>query len=358
MIKLLVVDDSALIRKVLNDAVKSDKDINVVGLAKDGIECLNMIETLKPDVITLDVEMPRLDGIGVLKELNRRNIQIPVVMISTLTIEGGEKTLEALELGAVDFLPKPENFFSMGQEAQKREIISKIKTAYKARTYVRRSPYNKPIITEKKLTKPIQVADTKLRATGGKFKNLILIGSSTGGPKALQSVIPKFNRDINASIVVVQHMPPKFTKSLADRLNGISQVSVKEAEEGDILCKGCAYIAPGDFHLNVKKESDKLVVRLNKEEPWLGLRPTVDQMFESVVDLTGYNKVAVILTGMGSDGTKGLKTLKPKGCKVIVQDEATSVVYGMPKAVVQANLQDDIVPLEEVVSKVSKYLEV
>lgn len=358
MIKLLVVDDSALIRKVLNDAVKSDKDINVVGLAKDGIECLNMIETLKPDVITLDIEMPRLNGIEVLKELNRRRIQIPVVMISTLTIEGGEKTLEALELGAVDFLPKPENFFSMGQEAQKREIISKIKTAYKARSFIKSYSYNKPTVNEKTLTKPAQVVDNKRRPVGGKFKNLILVGSSTGGPKALQSVIPKFNRDINASIVVVQHMPPKFTKSLADRLNGISQVNVKEAEEGDILCRGCAYIAPGDFHINLKKESDKLVVRLNKEEPWLGLRPTVDKMFESAVNLNDYNKIAVVLTGMGSDGTKGLKALKPSGCKVIVQDEQSSVVYGMPKAVVQANLQDDIVPLEEVVSRVSKYLEV
>lgn len=355
MIKLLICDDSVLIRRILKDIAAQDPEIEVVGEAKNGIECLEMIEKLKPDVVTMDIEMPRMNGMEALKKLNKKKDPTPVVMISTLTTEGASKTMEALELGAVDFLPKPENFFAMSQDAQKKEIIEKIKCAAKVRKKPqsifdsgRRSIFAKKAPAKTDINKRKEI----------KFNNLVLIGSSTGGPRALQSVIPKFDANVDCAIVIVQHMPAKFTKSLADRLNQQSILDVKEAEEGDIIYKGIVYIAPGDYHLKLKKERDKLVVKLDQGEKWMNLRPTVDNMFESAASITGYNKIAVLMTGMGTDGTKGLRTLKAQGCKSIVQNEATSVVYGMPKSAVEANLVDEVVPLEEMANVIAKYMEV
>lgn len=359
MIKLLIVDDSSLMRKILGDAVSSDPDIKVVGYGKNGLECVFLAEELKPDVITLDIEMPKLDGIGVLKEFQKKNINIPVIMVSSLTTEGASHTLEALELGAFDFFPKPTNFFSLSQETQKREIIEKIYVASKAKK--RMFSFSKvkktSIQVEKPLNKPNIDSDIMKGKVNTKFKNLILIGSSTGGPKALQAILPKFSKNLDAAVVIVQHMPAKFTKSLAERLNMLSNIRVKEAEDGECLNRGQAYIAPGDFHLKLREKDGKLYVELDQDEKWLGLRPTVDKLFESSIKVQHFNKVAVILTGMGSDGSKFLQKMK-QSTKIIAQDEATSIVFGMPKAAIETNCVNEVVALENICESISNLLEV
>ncbi|HEY8361841.1 MAG TPA: chemotaxis response regulator protein-glutamate methylesterase [Tissierellaceae bacterium] len=342
MIKVLVVDDSVLIRKILTDILESDDEIKVIDTARNGKEALEKIELLKPDLVTLDIEMPIMDGITTLKQIVSK-YRIPVIMVSSLTYEGAELTLEALDIGAVDFLPKPTNIFSIKQEDIKHQIVEKVKVAAKSKFYA-----IKPVAEVKKQYDIIK----KKKLLNTKFDNIVAIGTSTGGPRALQMLIPQFPADINASIVIVQHMPAKFTKSLADRLDSISSVKVKEAEEGEILQRGHAYIAPGDYHLKILKEKDNLVVRLDKEPEVLGLRPTVDKMMDSIAKIDGYNKIGVILTGMGSDGKKGIRSIKESGGFTIAQDEATSVVFGMPKAAISTNCIDIVLPIDKIGEKI------
>ncbi len=359
MIRLLIVDDSSLIRKLLGDVVEKDSEIEVVGYGKNGLECLSLVEELKPDVITLDIEMPKLDGLGVLKEFQKRNINTPVIMVSSLTTDGAAHTVEALALGAFDFFPKPTNFFSLSQETQKREIIEKIRAASKIKKGIfSPSKVKKNFLEEKKsLNKAFIKSDIMKGTSNAKFKNIILIGSSTGGPKALQAILPKIPRDINAAIVIVQHMPAKFTKSLAERLEMLSNIRVKEAEDGECLYRGQAYIAPGDYHLKLKEKDGKLFVDLDQDEKWLGLRPTVDKLFESSIGIRNYNKIAVILTGMGSDGSKFLEKMRAS-TKIIAQDEATSIVFGMPKAAIETKCVNEVVALESIYENISNFLEV
>ncbi|MBU5314248.1 chemotaxis response regulator protein-glutamate methylesterase [Tissierella carlieri] len=340
MIKVLIVDDSALIRKILTDILSSDTEISVVGTARNGQEALDKIEILKPDIVTLDIEMPLMDGLTTLRHIVSK-YKLPVIMISSLTSEGAELTLKALDEGAVDFLPKPTNIFSLSQADIKREIVEKIKAGAKSKFYIKETV---------KKTNTVKV--DRLNITYAGFQNIIAIGTSTGGPRALQSLISELPSDINASILIVQHMPPKFTKSLADRLNSISNIKIKEAEDGDVLSRGCGYIAPGDYHMTVVKESNDLVIRLNQDPQVMGLRPTVDKMMESVAKISGYSKIGVILTGMGSDGTNGIIKMRQSGSYTIAQDEATSVVYGMPKSAIATNCIDIILPLDKIANKI------
>ncbi|NLV88045.1 MAG: chemotaxis response regulator protein-glutamate methylesterase [Tissierellia bacterium] len=342
MIRVLVVDDSILIRKILTDILESDQEIKVIDTAKNGKEALEKIDSLKPDLVTLDIEMPIMDGLTTLNHIVSKH-KIPVIMISSLTSEGAELTLKALDSGAVDFLPKPTNVFSLKQEDIRNQIVEKVKVAVKAK-FDTIEPINKVKKHRTSIQKKIDIEEN--------FSNIITIGTSTGGPRALQALIPQLPADIDASIVIVQHMPPKFTKSLADRLNSISNIKVKEAEEGDILLRGHAYIAPGDYHLRVVKEGNKLVVRLDQEPKVLGLRPTVDKMMDSVAKIEGFNKIGVILTGMGSDGKKGIKRIKESGGFTIAQDEMTSVVFGMPKAAISTNCIDIVLPIEKIGDKI------
>jgi two-component system chemotaxis response regulator CheB len=344
MIKVLIVDDSALMRKILADILNSDDDISVIGTAKNGKEALEKIELLKPDLVTMDIEMPLMDGITTLKHIVS-NFKLPVIMISSLTSQGAELTLKALDEGAIDFLPKPTNIFSLSQSDIKSEIINKVKAGSKSKLCNR-----EPI----KIPDKIDTSIEEWKVTQKYFSNIIAIGTSTGGPRALQSLLPEFPSDINASIVVVQHMPPKFTKSLADRLNLTSNIKIKEAEEGDILYRGYAYIAPGDFHMEIVKEGKNLVVRLNKEPQVMGLRPTVDILMESISKINGFSKIGIILTGMGSDGTKGIVKMKESNSYTIAQDEASSVVFGMPKAAITTNLIDEILPLNKIAGIIMK----
>ena len=348
MIKVLIVDDSALIRKMLTDILKLDNEISVVGTAKNGKEALEKIETLKPDIVTLDIEMPLMDGLTTLKHIISRH-DLPVIMISSLTVEGAELTLKALDEGAVDFLSKPTNIFGLSQDEIKSEIIEKIKAGAKSKIYIRQPAKTKNIL------KP---SFEKQALENKRFENIIAIGTSTGGPRALQSLLPEIPKDINASIIIVQHMPPKFTKSLAERLNSISNIKIKEAEEGDILLRGHGYIAPGDYHMEVVKVADNLVIKLNQEPKVMGLRPTVDKMMESVSRIKGYSKIGVILTGMGSDGTKGIIEMKKNNSYTIAQDESTSVVFGMPKSAIATKSIDKVLPLELIGKEIINKLEV
>lgn len=347
MIKVMVVDDSALIRRILTDILNQDKDLSVVGTARNGKEALEKIETLKPDIITLDIEMPIMDGITTLDHIVSK-YKIPVIMISTLSQEGAELTLKALDKGAVDFLPKPNNIFKLSEEEISREITNKIKAGAKSKIN-----YSKPVL------KPINFnrRESNLEKSED-FKTVIAIGTSTGGPRALQSLLSELPKDINASIVIAQHMPPKFTKSLADRLNSISQINVKEAEEGEVLERGWAYIAPGDYHMTIEDKEKHLLVSLNKNPKVMGLRPTVDNLMLSVSKLKNYSKVGVVLTGMGSDGAKGIEAIKKSSGYTIAQDEISSVVYGMPRAAMSTGLVDIELSLDEIANTIINKVEV
>ncbi len=343
MIKVMIVDDSALIRKLLSDILSLDKSIEVVGIARNGRDALDKIERFKPDVITLDVEMPIMDGLTALKKIVAKH-KIPVIMISTLTQKGADLTLKALEEGAVDFLHKPTDIFTLNQSKIREDIIGKVKAAAKA-SVKDVEPYRP--------TKKIKNKRTFNINRQKSFNTILAIGTSTGGPRALQTILPEIPADIDAAIVIVQHMPPKFTKSLANRLNDTCDINVKEAEEGDILEKGWVYIAPGDYHMRVLRENANLVIRLNQEPQVMGLRPTVDILMESVAKINNYSKVGIILTGMGSDGARGIIEMKKAKAFTISQDEETSVVYGMPKAAIETDCIDEVLPLNRIANKIN-----
>ncbi len=355
LIKVLVVDDSALMRKVLSDIINSDPTMIVIATARDGQDALQKIDHLKPDVVTLDIEMPVMDGMQTLAKIMTNN-PIPVIMLSSLTQSGAEHTIRALNLGAIDFIPKPSGQISLDIDKMSDDILKKIKIAAGTKK-------NLPNINTISDFNPISSAINKEKFIDPKrqLKKLVLIGTSTGGPKALHQVLPNIPANINAGILVVQHMPPGFTKSLAERLNSLSQIKVKEAENGEEVLTGCAYIAPGDFHLNVlaKREFQKkeLHIKLTQEPPQGGHRPSVNQMLQSVAGQFWSDIVCVIMTGMGQDGTAGLKHIKDKGAKVIAEHQSTCVVYGMPKVAIESGLVDKVVPLSNISEEVIKMLQ-
>lgn len=335
MIRVLIVDDSPFFRKILKDILEKDEDIAVVGEAKNGKEVLGQIALLRPDLVTLDIEMPVMDGIAALRQIIE-NYNIPVVMLSGFSDES-ELTLKALEIGAVDFIQKPKNIFSLQEQKIKSQITEKIKVVAKSNLKTNKYIANKRDIVSKD--------SNTLKTNDSNFKYLITIGTSTGGPRALQEVIPMIPKDINGCILVVQHMPPNFTKSLADRLNRISEINVKEGEDGDILKRGWCYIAPGDYHMRIAKKDDNYIVKLDKGPAVKGLRPSVDILMESVALVSDLEKIGVIMTGMGSDGAKGIVQIKKTNGYIICQDEESSTVFGMPKAAINTNCVDIVVPL-------------
>lgn len=345
-IKVLVVDDSAFMRKVIGDIIESDPAMTVIDKARDGQEALNKIKKLNPDVVTMDVEMPGLDGLSALENIMKEH-PVPVVMLSSLTKNGAEQTVKALQLGAVDFIPKTSGQISLDIDTIKEEIIRKVKVAAGTRNNLTNFDNIKQIRPRVKAINNFEV-----KPEGRGLNKLIVIGTSTGGPKALHQVLPGFPANIDAAILIVQHMPSGFTKSLADRLNSLSQISVKEAEHGEKIVPGCAYIAPGDYHLNVlarNNSNDKeLLVQLNKNPLRGGHRPAVDEMFESVSKQFWAKIYGVIMTGMGRDGTDGVKYIKEKGATVIAEHQSSCIVYGMPKSVVDSGLADKIVPLNNI----------
>lgn len=367
--KLLIVDDSAFMRKLIGDFFADHPTIEVVDTARNGKDAVMKVMKLKPDVVTLDIEMPIMDGITALKEI-MATCPVPVVMLSSKTQEGTKSTLSAMENGAVDFIAKPSGTISLDLHKIKSVIIEKVEEASKvsvnklqrqtkpiaqeleeSRTRLPKPPLTRPQVT----TQPRPQPRTTLKSTG---KKIVLIGTSTGGPRALQSVITKLPKDIAAPILIVQHMPAGFTKSLAERLNQLSAITVKEAEQGDILQNGTAYVAPGGYHLRLKKVGTSFSVVLDRNEPpRSGHRPSVDVMYEDLSRFKEFDKVAVIMTGMGSDGSKGLQSLKRNGNTVAIAESAeTCIVYGMPKAAVETQLVDEVVDVDDIAETIMKYV--
>jgi len=348
-IKALIVDDSAFMRKSISIMLGADKDIEIIGTAKDGLEGLELAKRLKPDIITLDIEMPRMDGLTALERI-MKECPTSVIMVSSLTTEGADATLKALELGAVDFIPKEMSYVSVNIATIKEELIKKVKTIVREKSFKSRISRLRTISTkispgQETTLKPVS---KKLNLPRNNY-SAIGLGISTGGPLSLQKVIPVLKNNLTIPMFIVQHMPPKFTKSLADRLNTMSSISVKEAEHGEEVKPGLVYIAPGGFHMTfVKNTFGKITIRISEEPSDTLHRPAVDIMLSSLIDIYGKNTLGIIMTGMGHDGLEGIKKLKSLGGYALAQDADTSVVYGMPKAIVDASLADVIAPLEKI----------
>lgn len=337
IIRVLVVDDSPFMRILIRDMLETDRNIKVVAVAKNGKDALQKINNTQPDIITLDVEMPIMDGLECLQHIIKHN-PLPVIMLSSFTKEGAEITLKALELGALDFVTKPGNFFRKDTFDFKTELINKVKLLAGKRV-------GRPHQPETQSFKNINMGSKKL-------STVVAIGTSTGGPKALKEILTQIPEDIPAAFVIVQHMPPGFTRSLAERMNSLSKIKVKEGEEGDELKKGIAFIAPGGYHITVENAGDRYVLHLNKGPLRNGHRPSVDVMMESFENIKDKKLIGIILTGMGSDGAEGIRTIKQQKGVVIAQSEETCVVYGMPKAAVETGLVDWVLPLEDISKKI------
>lgn len=328
-LKVLIVDDSAFMRRILSDILKKDSRLEVVGTARNGKDCLTKIPTLRPDVITLDIEMPVMDGLEALSCIMERHA-LPVVMVSSLTKEGAESTVKAISLGAVDFIQKPSGSISLDMETLDKDVIRKVVVAGSAKV-------GKVKEYDPGCTFPVPV-DVKPKG------NLVAIGTSTGGPRALQSVLTTLPSDLSAPIVVVQHMPKGFTKSLAERLDRMSEITVKEGEHLEKLQNGVAYIAPGGRHMQVIQTNQDLFLHMDDSQPQNGHRPSVNRLYHSISKISGISTTSVILTGMGADGLEGVIGLKEKDSSMIsiVESEKSCVIYGMPKAIVNSGLADEV----------------
>ena len=361
--KILIIDDSALMRRVLSDIIKSDIRFTVGDVASNGLEGFDLItrDGADYDAVILDINMPKMNGIEFLETLEKHHIRTKVIVVSTIAKEVAKETIQALELGAFDFVTKPESFYEVKSNQFKEKILRCLCLAMKlengivtSETATTKSELQLGIDRSgSKSAEPIRkvIAPRTTTAKSSDASNkIIALACSTGGPKALQSVVPLLPKNMDCSLLIVQHMPAGFTKSLAQRLNEMSQITVKEAEDGEILQKGCAYIAMGGKHLQVVKGKDgKSRVALTDEPARMGLKPCADIMYESLVT-SDYDLITcVVLTGMGADGTRGIKLLKEKkDVYVIAQDEETSTVYGMPKMVAVAGVVDEVQPLPKI----------
>jgi two-component system chemotaxis response regulator CheB len=346
-IRVLVVDDSALVRRMLTEMLEQDPGIEVVGTAQDPFMARDKIKQLNPDVLTLDVEMPRMDGVTFLRNLMRLR-PMPVVMVSTLTQKGSEITLDALELGAVDFIAKPTVDIAHAFGDYAEEIIAKVKVA--SRAHVR----------ELRTVSERQSADAVLPPIKSKHfrttDQLIALGASTGGTEAIREVLEVMPAD-SPAIVISQHIPEAFSRPFAQRMNHCSQMTVTEASDGEQIVSGHVYIAPGDRHLMVIRDGARFRCKLSDGPPVNRHRPSVDVMFRSVAQNIGPNAIGVILTGMGNDGARGMQEMKEAGAHTIAQDEKTSVVWGMPGEAVGLGCVDDVAPLCEVAKRIHDALE-
>jgi two-component system, chemotaxis family, protein-glutamate methylesterase/glutaminase len=346
-IKVLIVDDSALIRSVMSEIIGSQADMQVVGVAPDPLVARELIKQTNPDVLTLDVEMPKMDGLDFLEKLMRLR-PMPVVMVSSLTERGSEITLRALELGAVDFVTKPKMSIQSGMLEYAELITDKIRAASKARV--------------KALSRPTSTADKEGDGTLPAIRNplissekLIIIGASTGGTEAIKEFLIQMPSDC-PGILITQHMPEGFTRSFARRLDGLCKISVNEAAGGERILPGHAYIAPGHSHLLLARSGANYVTQLDQGPPVNRHRPAVDVLFRSAAVCAGKNAVGVILTGMGKDGAQGMLEMKNAGAYNFAQDEATCVVFGMPREAIAVGATNEVGPLRELPSKVLTYL--
>ncbi len=356
MIKVLVIDDSALVRQLLTEILGSDKDIEVVGTASDPFMAREKIKKLNPDVLTLDVEMPKMDGISFLRNLMRLR-PMPVVMVSTLTEAGAEITLDALELGAVDFITKPKIDFSNSIESYSDELIEKVKIAANAKV----SPNAAKLAARKPDTGTVSKknsADAVLQLSTKKSNykltdTIIAIGASTGGTEAIKDVLIDMPAN-SPGIVITQHIPENFSRSFAQRVDKLSRMKVHEASEGQQVLPGHAYIAPGNKHLLIERSGARYICRLSDGPLVNRHKPSVNVLFRSVANQVGQNAIGVILTGMGDDGADGLLEIKNAGAMTIAQDEKTSVVWGMPGEAVKRGAADEVLSLNQIASRLVK----
>ncbi len=341
-VRVLIVDDSGFFRRRLTEILSADRHIEVVGSAADGREAIEQVRRLKPDVVTMDIEMPVMDGITAVRRI-MESTPTPVLIFSSLATEGAKATFDALDAGAVDFLPKRIEDISNDRETAKRQLCARVrligarglghKQVLPARMAARRAVQQQP-----KVAAPVR---------RGKYK-LLAIGTSTGGPVALQQVLTRLPATFPLPIVLIQHMPATFTPAFAERLNKLSAINVKEAVDGDLLRVGTALLAPGGKQLVLESRGAQAVVRIRESEPGQTYRPSVDTTFASAAQLFGADVLALVLTGMGADGREGARRLKQQGATVWAQDEASSVIYGMPAAIAEAGLADRILALDDV----------
>lgn len=364
--KILIVDDSALMRRVISDIIKSQNEYEVADIARDGLEGFEKITAnpLRYDAIVMDINMPKMNGLEVLENLQKYHVKHTTIVVSTVAIEGARETIRALELGAFDFVTKPTSYAEVSGADFRDRLLEMLKLAVglndtkpEQETQTAKAA---PPIQEKRSDRPPAVHTEPARrvhtepAPKGHGDKLIALACSTGGPKSLQSVIPYLPEDLDAPMVMVQHMPKGFTLSLAQRLDELSKIKVSEAVDGEILEKGHVYIAPGGQHMEiVRTQGNAHRIRLTDDPPIDALRPCANVMYNSLTD-SGYSEiVCVVLTGMGADGTKGITGLaSKKKVHVIAQDKDTSVVYGMPKAIAEAGLTDEVKPLEEIANTI------
>lgn len=345
-IKTLIIDDSAFMRKSLQIMLESDPQIEIVDTARDGIQGIELIKKHRPDVVTLDIEMPRMDGLTALKKI-MQECPTAVIMVSSLTSEGAESTIKAMELGAVDFIPKELSFVNVNIIKIKEDIISKVKTI--GRQSRLKNRLNRIVSNREAPITETATINKRTRVLLPRFiYSAIAIGISTGGPLSLQKVIPQLSERINIPIFIVQHMPPKFTQSLSERLNSMSKLRVKEAEHGETVKGGTVYIAPGGKHMVVVQHNGSSSILISDEPSDTLHKPSVDVMMDSVIKIYGKNTLGIIMTGMGKDGLEAIKILKKLDGYAIAQDEETCVVYGMPKAIVDCNLADAVLSLEKI----------
>ena len=362
-VRVLIVDDSAVMRKIIASALQKDPAIEVVGFAANGLQAIEAIKTYSPDVMTLDIEMPEMDGLTALREIRKTNKYLPIIMFSSLTHKGAQAAVMALTAGASDYVGKPVTSAGSIDGAFKvleTELIPKIiglakrvksRQAREANSPDGKSPSPAPIPKVNFVAEPIK--PKPIEASAGqsvipvKPVQAICIGVSTGGPMALMQVFSQINTPLSVPIFIVQHMPPSFTALLAARLSAAGVMTVKEAEEGEIAVAGIGYIAPGGFHMTLEKSGTKIMMHLNTEPPENSCRPAVDVLFRAAAEVYGGGVLAVMLTGMGYDGLKGSQVIAAKGGQIIAQDEATSVVWGMPGAVVQAGIANAVLPIEK-----------
>ncbi|MBI5938735.1 MAG: chemotaxis response regulator protein-glutamate methylesterase [Betaproteobacteria bacterium] len=342
-IRVLIVDDSALIRSVLKELINSQPDMEVVGAAADPLVAREMIKELNPDVLTLDVEMPKMNGLEFLEKLMRLR-PTPVIMISTLTEEGSNVTLRALELGAVDFVAKPRLGVVDGMNELSQSIADKVRTAVRARVKRRAHDSASP-------DRPQPISKQLIHTT----EKIIFIGSSTGGTEALKEVLSRMPAD-SPAILMTQHMPEAFTASFAQRLNSVSAMTVKEAQDNERIVPGHAYLAPGHSHLLVRRSGAYYYTELSQADPVNRHRPSVDVLFNSAAGAVGPNAIAVMLTGMGRDGAAGMLAMRDAGAHTIAQDEATCVVYGMPKAAFDIGAAREVAPLQGIAGRILEQL--
>jgi two-component system chemotaxis response regulator CheB len=363
-IRILVVDDSAFMRKAISMMLESDPQIKVVGTARNGEEGIEKVRLLKPDLVTMDIEMPGMDGLTALREIMKKH-PVPVMMVSSITTEGAQATLEALELGAVDFIPKQMSYVSLDIVKIKEELIAKIKDITRRKHVLlgrlrRRlgagagGPATPSETAGAGATSPHYAAPLP-GSRRQHHVDIIAIGSSTGGPPALQEVLPKLPANLPVGVLVAQHMPPTFTKSLAERLNSLSEVSVQEARDGDRIEPGLVLIAPGGKHIIAHRAGGATRARVSDEPVDTLYHPCVDVLIDSVAKGFGGSSLAVILTGMGTNGMVGSRELRQRGGKIIAQDEASSVVYGMPRAVIEAGLADHVAPVDCIAQEILSY---